>query len=64
MPVMNNCPKCKTSFKSTLIQSKTEQMFRTNPVIGGADLEETCPKCGETFKVEAAALYWRDDDSA
>jgi len=61
MPVMIDCPKCKTSFKSNLIQSKTEQMFRTNPVIGSTDLEETCPKCGEIFKADAAALYWADN---
>ncbi len=61
MPVMVDCPKCKTSFKSTVIQSKTEQMFRTNPIIGDADLEETCPECNASFKHEAAALYWVDD---
>jgi len=58
---MVNCPKCKTSFKSSLIQSKTEQMFRTNPIIGESDLEEICPKCGTTFKLEAAALYWLEN---
>lgn len=61
MPVMVNCPQCKTSFKSSVIQSKTEQMFRTNPIIGGSELEETCPKCETTFKLEASALYWIDN---
>jgi hypothetical protein len=35
-------------------------MFRTNPVIGEADLDESCPKCGSTFKLEAASLYWQE----
>jgi uncharacterized C2H2 Zn-finger protein len=58
---MIDCPKCKASFKSTLIQSKTEQMFRTNPIIGGSDLEEICPKCGEVFKPGESAFYWVDN---
>ncbi|MFI5422151.1 MAG: hypothetical protein ACHQ1H_14400 [Nitrososphaerales archaeon] len=59
MPVMINCPHCQTSFQSTFIQAKTEQMFRTNPVIGG-EIEETCPKCGTTFKHDASSYYWVD----
>lgn len=62
MPVMVNCPKCGASFKSTLIQAKTEEMFRTNPIIGYSEMEETCPKCGTSFKLEAESLYWFDSD--
>jgi hypothetical protein len=58
---MIDCPNCKTRLKSTVIQSKTEQMFRTNPVIGNADMEETCSKCNTSFRHDAAALYWVDE---
>jgi uncharacterized C2H2 Zn-finger protein len=59
MPVMIDCPSCGASFKTELIQAKTEEMFRTNPIIGG-ELEETCPKCGKTFKLNASSYYWRE----
>jgi hypothetical protein len=59
MPVMIDCPNCKEKFQSTLIQSKKEGMFRTNPIIGG-DMEEICPKCKTSFKPGASALYWTD----